>query len=66
MLCLIINFADTILGETGLDPYPNLKRLFDEVSARPAAGRVQDLKQRLSFKTDFDDEARRALFPLNE
>jgi GSH-dependent disulfide-bond oxidoreductase len=41
---------------------PNLKRWFDEVSARPAAVRATALKERHSFKTEVDEEARRNLF----
>ncbi len=56
----------------GMDPaaawarYPNLKRVLDAVQARPAAAGVEALRQRHSFKTEMDDEARRALFPQNE
>jgi len=42
--------------------YPNLKRLFDEVSARPAAARAAALKERHAFKSEFDEEARRNMF----
>ena len=48
------------------DKYPHLKRLLDAISARPAASRVEALRQRHSFKTELDDEARRAMFPQNE
>jgi GST-like protein len=44
---------------------PNLKRLFDEISARPAAVRANALKDRHAFKTDMDAEARRNMFPQN-
>jgi GST-like protein len=43
----------------------NLKRLFDEISARPAAARANALKDRHAFKTEMDTEARRNLFPQN-
>lgn len=46
--------------------YPHLKRLLDEINARPAAARVEALRQRHSFKTEMDDQARRAMFPQNE
>jgi GST-like protein len=46
--------------------YPQLKRLLDEINARPAAARVEALRQRHSFKTEMDDQARRAMFPQNE
>ncbi len=41
---------------------PNLKRLLDEISARPAAERAVALKDRHAFKTEMDDEARRHMF----
>jgi GSH-dependent disulfide-bond oxidoreductase len=61
-----LNFAPYVLGEKGLADYPNLKRLFDEISARPAAARVHEIKTRLTLKADLDAEARQALFPQNE
>lgn len=57
--------AGYIFGEQGLQDYPHVQRLLDEISARPAAVRAQALKEKLVLKTDFDDEARRALFPQN-
>jgi GSH-dependent disulfide-bond oxidoreductase len=42
--------------------FPNLKRLVDEITARPAAQRAAALKDRHKFKTEMDDEARKALF----
>lgn len=58
-----LSFAGYVLGEAGLSAYPNVTRLFDEISARPAAERVHALKDRLTLKTDFDEETRRSLFP---
>ncbi|MFY9509455.1 MAG: glutathione S-transferase N-terminal domain-containing protein [Rubrivivax sp.] len=55
-----------VLGAETWQQLPNLKRLFDTISARPAAQRVATLKDRYSFKTEMDDEARRAMFPQNE
>ena len=60
------NFAGYIFGERGLSDYPNVKRLFDEISARPAAERAHALKDRMTLKSELDDEARRALFPQND
>jgi len=51
-----------ILGQDAWAKLPNLKRLFDEVSARPAAARAETLKERHAFKAELDDEARRHLF----
>lgn len=60
------NFAPLIFGEAGLSDYPNVTRLYEEISGRPAAARAHALKDRLTLKADFDDETRRALFPQNE
>ena len=54
-----------VLGEDAWTKMPNLQRLFDEISARPAAVRANALKDRYAFKTDMDAEARRILFPQN-
>jgi GSH-dependent disulfide-bond oxidoreductase len=51
--------------DNGLAGYPHVKRLFDEISARPAAVRAQALQERFTFKQDFDEETKRALFPQN-
>ena len=51
-----------ILGDEAWAAFPNLKRLFDEVSARPAAVRAMALKDKFTFKTEMDDEARRVMF----
>lgn len=51
-----------ILGDDAWASFPNLKRLFDEISARPAAVRANDLKNRHVFKAEMDDEARRHMF----
>ncbi len=54
-----------VLGEGAWDKLPNVKRLLDEINARPAAQRAEALAKRHAFKADFDDEARRAMFPQN-
>jgi GSH-dependent disulfide-bond oxidoreductase len=51
-----------ILGDDAWAKLPNLKRLHDEISARPAAGRAIALKDQFAFKTEMDDEARRHMF----
>ena len=51
-----------ILGDDAWAKLPNLKRLHDEIDARPAAGKAKTLKDRFPFKTDFDAEARRHMF----
>ena len=50
------------LGEAAWEKFPNVKRLVDEISARPAAARATALKDRHAFKTEMDDEARRNMF----
>ena len=52
-----------VIGEGAWEKYKNLKRLTDEISARPAAQRAAALKDRHKFKTELDDEARAAMFP---
>ncbi|MBL8326224.1 MAG: glutathione S-transferase N-terminal domain-containing protein [Rubrivivax sp.] len=54
------------LGDNAWAELPHVKRLLDEVTARPAAQRAAALKDRYAFKTTMDDEARRAMFPQNE
>ena len=58
--------AAYIFGEQGLSGYRHVKRLVDEISARPAAARVNALKSSLTLKTEMDDDARRAMFPQNQ
>ena len=52
-----------VIGEGAWEKYKNLKRLTDEISARPAAQRAAALKDKHNFKTELDDEARAAMFP---
>ncbi|HLL20000.1 MAG TPA: glutathione S-transferase N-terminal domain-containing protein [Rubrivivax sp.] len=54
------------LGADAWEQLPHVKRLLDTVSERPAAQRAAALKDRHAFKTELDDEARRAMFPQNE
>ena len=54
-----------ILGQDAWAEMPHLKRLFDEINARPAAARANALKARFTFKTEVDEDARRHLFPQN-
>jgi len=51
-----------ILGEEAWAKFPHLKRLVDEISARPAAVRASSLKDKFKFKTEMDEEARRNMF----
>ncbi|MCS0504256.1 glutathione S-transferase family protein [Ancylobacter mangrovi] len=51
--------------EDPLGPYPNLKRLFETVDARPAVARARQVGAGHDFKKVNDEETRRALFPSN-
>jgi GSH-dependent disulfide-bond oxidoreductase len=51
-----------ILGEDAWTKFPNLKRLLDEINARPAATRAVALKDKHTFKAEMDDEARAHMF----
>lgn len=51
-----------ILGEGAWEAFPNLKRLHDEIAARPAAAVAMGLKDRHKFKAEMDDEARAHMF----
>jgi len=51
-------------GET-LAAFPNLQRLFERVEARPAAARAKEVGKDHRFKTDQDEQTKRALFPSN-
>jgi GSH-dependent disulfide-bond oxidoreductase len=52
--------ADDPLAE-----FPNLKRLYETVDARPAAVRARAIGKDHRFKTDVDEETKRAMFPSN-
>ena len=52
--------ADDPLAE-----FPNVKRLFDKVDARPAAARAKAVGKDHPFKKDVDEQTKRAMFPSN-
>lgn len=52
-----------MLGDDAMDGFPNLARLMDEIEARPAAARAHELARAHKFKAEFDDAARRNLYP---
>ncbi len=54
-----------VLGPQAWDTLPHVKRLLDEINARPAAQRAEALKAQHAFKADMDDEAKKAMFPQN-
>src|SRR5215470_879852 len=49
-------------GPEAWEKFPNVKRLVDEISARPAAQRAEALKTKHTFKAEMDDEARGHMF----
>jgi GST-like protein len=49
-------------GEEAWAKFPSLKRLVDEIGARPAAVRAVALKDRYPFKVEMDEEARSHMF----
>ena len=51
-----------ILGDDAWAKFPNVKRLHDEIGARPAAARAVALKDKHKFKAEMDDEARGHMF----
>ena len=51
-----------ILGDDAWAKLPHLKRHNDEISARPAAARAMALKDKFTFKTDMDAEAKKNMF----
>ncbi len=55
-----------VLDKEAWAELPNLKRLVDEITARPAAQRVAALWERHAFKTEMDAESNRFMFPSNE
>ena len=52
-----------VFGDGWAAEFPNVQRHFDEIGARPAATRAAALKDRHSFKTEMDEEARLHMFP---
>jgi GST-like protein len=52
-----------VLGPDAPAKFPNVKRLVDEINARPAAAKAIALKDQYKFKTEMDDEALAAMFP---
>ena len=51
-----------VLGDEAFAKFPNVKRLVDEVSARPAAAKAIALKDKFKWKAEMDDEARANMF----
>ena len=62
-----IDRASVVLpGEADpLAAYPNLKRWFTAIDARPAIARARAVGSDIAFKQDMDEAAKRAMFPSN-
>jgi GST-like protein len=61
-----IDRAGVVLGgDDPLGPYPNLKRWFTAINARPAVAKARAVGTDHAFKQDMDDAAKRAMFPTN-
>lgn len=54
--------AAFVLGNEGWAAVPNVQRHFAAINTRPAAARANAIKDRHAFKTEMDDEARKAMF----
>lgn len=54
-----------VLDAAAWDDLPNLKRLVDEIDARPATKRALALLSSHTFKTEMDAESHRNMFPSN-
>lgn len=54
-----------VIDPAAWDDLTNLKRLVDDITARPAAKRVIALTEKHAFKTEQDEESNRYMFPSN-
>ena len=54
-----------VISEEAAHQMVHLKRLVNEIDSRSAAGKVQELLARHSFKTEMDTEAHQHMFPSN-
>ena len=45
--------------------HDTFKPHLDAINARPAAQRAEALKDRFTFKTEMDDDAKKQMFPQN-
>ena len=55
-----------ILGANAWENLPNLKRLLDEINARPAAKAAEAMFASHTFKKEMDDDAKAMMFPQNK
>ena len=54
-----------ILGAEAWATLPNVKRLLDEINARPAGQRAEAVKTKHTYKTEMDEASRKVLVPQN-
>jgi len=54
-----------VLSEDAKADFPNLQRLVDEITVRPAGRKAIEFSQRHAFKTEMDADAHRNMFPGN-
>ena len=54
-----------VLGEGGIDAYPNVTRWFLGIDARPAVARAREMASKVDVKREHDADTRRHLFPFN-
>ena len=54
-----------VLGENALDEFPHLKRWYESINVRPAVAKARAISQNIQFKTAFDEETLRSMFPQN-
>ncbi len=57
--------AGYVFGEKGLSDYAHVTRFMKDMTDRPAVQRAIAMKAEHSFKSELDDEARKAMFPQN-
>jgi len=62
-----INMAARVfkVSDDPLAPFPNVKRWFQGIDARPAVARARAVGKEYSFKQEMDEAAQRAMFPSN-
>lgn len=62
-----INVAPRVFKDSGdvLAQFPNVKRWFQGIDARPAVARARALGKDYAFKQEMDEAAQRAMFPSN-
>ena len=53
------------LGENALDEFPHLKRWYESINSRPAVAKARAIGHNIQFKTAFDEETLRSMFPQN-